>query len=148
MKNTTTTKVTKKDYLNSLITMIAAVEIANIDGDFDFEGLKAFCANEISLLDKKAAKAKEAAAIKKAEKDELCEAVEAVLTNEYQTREEVASQIEGDDVTVAKVGYRLSKLVSMNIAEKGEVTVPGAEGQKARKLTAYRLAGSIDEIMD
>ena len=69
---TTTTKITKKDNLNSLIALIAAAQVANIDGDFDFATLSAFCANEIGLLDKKAAKAKENAAAKKTEKDDLC----------------------------------------------------------------------------
>lgn len=141
MKNTAT-KITKKDHLNSLIALIAAAETIDIEGDFDFQALTNFCTNEIGLLEKKASKAKEAAAAKKAEKDELCEAVEAVLTNELQTRDAVANQIEGDDVTIAKVGYRLTKLVEMGVAEKGEITVPATEGQKARKLAAYCLASA------
>lgn len=136
--STTTAKITKKDHLNSLIALISAAQIANVDGEFNFEALTAFCANEITLLDKKAAKAKENAAAKKAEKDELCVAVESVLTDEYQTRDEVASQIEGEDVTLAKIGYRLTKLVNLGVAEKSEVSVPGADG-KARKVVAYRL---------
>ena len=139
MSNTTAPKVTKKSNLNALIALIAAAQVAGVAGDFDFEALTAYCTNEIGLLDKKAAKAKENAAAKKAEKDELCLAVESVLTDEFQTRQEVADQIEGDDVTVAKVGYRLTKLVELGVAEKSEVSVPGAEG-KARKVVAYRLA--------
>lgn len=139
--STTTTKVTKKSNLNSLIALISAAQIAGIAGDFDFDTLAAYCANEINLLDKKAAKAKETAAAKKTEKDELCVAVESVLTDEFQTRQDVANQIEGDDVTVAKVGYRLTKLVELGVAEKGEVAVPGAEG-KARKVVAYRLVNA------
>lgn len=141
MSTTTATKITKKDNLNSLIALITAAQVAGIAGDFDFDALTNFCTNEIGLLDKKAAKAKENAAAKKAEKDELCLAVESVLTSEYQTRNEVAAHIEGDDVTVAKVGYRLTKLVEMGVAEKTEVSAPDAEG-KNRKVVAYRLAGS------
>lgn len=140
MTNTTaTTKVTKKDNLNSLIALVAAAQVAGVAGDFDFAALTAFCTNEIGLLDKKAAKAKENAAAKKTEKDELCLAVESVLTTEFQTRQDIAAQIEGDDVTVAKVGYRLTKLVELGVAEKTEVSVPGADG-KARKVVAYKLA--------
>lgn len=141
--NTNTPKVTKKTHLNSLIALISAAQIAGVDGEFDFAALTAFCENEIGLLDKKAAKAKATAAAKKAEKDELCLAVEATLTEEYQTRDEITAQIEGEDVTVAKVGYRLTKLVELGAAEKTEVSVPGADG-KARKVVAYRLAGSVD----
>lgn len=145
MSNTATTKVTKKSHLNSLIALIAAAEVASLAGDFDFAALTKYCENEIGLLDKKAAKAKENAAAKKTEKDELCVAVEAVLTEEWQTRNEVADHIEGEDVTVAKVGYRLTKLVELGAAEKSEISVPGADG-KNRKVVAYRLAGiaSID----
>lgn len=146
MKNTTTTttKVTKKDHLNDLINLLAqCAEIPDVDfSGYDFNALTGFCQNEIALLEKKASKAKEAAAAKKAEKDELCEAVESVLTDEFQTRDEVTAQIEGEDVTVAKIGYRLTKLVSLGVAEKGEVTIPGSEGQKARKVVAYKLANA------
>ena len=122
MSNTaTTTKVTKKSNLNSLIALISAAQIAGVAGDFDFDALNAYCVNEIGLLDKKAAKAKETAAAKKAEKDELCVAVESVLTADYQTRQDIAAQI----------------------AEKTEVSVPGTDG-KARKVVAYRLAGTVD----
>ena len=136
---TTTVKITKKDNLNSIISLIAMAKAAGIGGDneFDFDALTAFCTNEIGLLDKKAAKAKENAAAKKTEKDELCNVVEAVLTTEFQTRNDIAAKIEGDDVTVAKVGYRLTKLVEMGLAEKTEVSVPGPDG-KARKVVAYR----------
>lgn len=145
MSNTTvaTTKVTKKSNLNSLIALIAAAQVAGVAGDFDFDALNAYCVNEIGLLDKKAAKAKETAAAKKAEKDELCVAVESVLTDEFQTRQDIAAQIEGEDVTVAKVGYRLTKLVELGTAEKAEVSVPGADG-KARKVVAYKLATVAD----
>lgn len=141
MSNTTATKITKKDNLNSLIALIAAAEVAGVAGDFDFSALTAFCTNEISLLDKKAAKAKENAVAKKTEKDELCLAVESVLTDEYQTRNDIAAQIEGEDVTVAKVGYRLTKLVELGVAEKTEVSAPDAEG-KNRKVVAYRLVSA------
>ena len=126
MSNTATTKVTKKSNLNSLIALISAAQIAGVAGDFDFDALNAYCVNEIGLLDKKA------------EKDELCVAVESALTADYQTRQDIAAQIEGDDVTVSKVGYRLTKLVELGAAEKTEISVPGADG-KARKVVAYRL---------
>lgn len=138
----TTTKITKKSNLNSLIALISAAQVAGIAGDFDFDALTAYCANEINLLDKKAAKAKETAAAKKTEKDELCVAIESVLTDEFQTRQDIAAQIEGDDVTVAKVGNRLTKLVTLGVAEKVEQSVPAADG-KARKVMCYRLASVV-----
>ena len=51
------------------------------------------------------------------------------------------ARIEGEDVTVAKVTYRLTQLVKNGEAEKTELTIPGAEGQKARKVQGYKLIG-------
>lgn len=136
----TTTKITKRDRYNTILTLIAAAADAGWEG-YDFEDLTAFAEKEIAQLDKKSAKAKETAAAKKNEKDELCAIVESVLTGDWQTREQVTAQIEGEDVTVAKVGYRLTKLCSMNVAEKTETNV-AAEGEKARKVMVYRLCSA------
>ena len=97
----------------------------------------AFAANEQVLLANKAAKAKAKAAEKKAEGDELRDAVEAVLTDEFQTIADIAAQVEGEDVTVAKVTYRLGALVKAGKAEKAEVKVSG-EGEKVRKVMGYK----------
>ena len=97
-----------------------------------------FCENEIALLDKKAAKAKERAATKKAEADELMEVVAEALSEDFEPIAEIAGRIQGDDVTVAKVQYRLRKLAEAGRAEKSEITIPGGEGVKARKVVGYR----------
>ena len=102
------------------------------------EELKAFAENEIALLDKKAVKAKERAAAKKTEADELTEAVFSAMTEEFEPIAEIASRIEGEDVTVAKVAYRLRKLAEAGRAEKTELTIPGGEGQKSRKVVGYK----------
>ena len=95
-----------------------------------------FCENEIALLDKKAAKAKERAATKKAEADELMEVVAEALSEDFEPIAEIAGRIQGDDVT--KVSYRLRKLAEAGRAEKSEITIPGGEGVKARKVVGYR----------
>ena len=97
-----------------------------------------FCENEIALLDKKAAKAKERAATKKAEADELMEVVAEALSEDFEPIAEIAGRIQGDDVTVAKVQYRLRKLAEAGRAEKSEITIPATEGSKARKVVGYR----------
>ena len=98
--------------------------------------------SEIALLDKKAAKAKETAAKKRAEGDELTDAVRAALSNEQlEPIADIAARIEGEDVTVSKVTYRLTQLVKNGEAEKGEISIPGGEGVKARKIMGYRLIG-------
>lgn len=134
----TNAKITKKDKFAMILDIIAGCDHAEADM------LSEFVTNEIALLDKKSAKAKEAAANKKAEADELTIAVENVLTDEYQTIAEVTACIEGDDVTTAKVAYRLNALVKAGVAEKAEKTIPGSEGVKARKVQSYRIAQVAD----
>ena len=133
------TKLTKKDKFTLIADVIAKAAEAGVAGDVDTAELIAFAKNEIVLLEKKAAKAKETAAAKKAEADALYDVVTQVLTDEYQTIADITAQIDGEDVTAAKVGYRLRKAVENGLAEKDEVSVPGANGGKARKLAAYRL---------
>lgn len=136
----TNAKITKKDKFNMIKDILAN---GTVEGA-DVEMLTAFVENEIDLLEKKAAKAKETAGKKKAEADELTIAVQAALNDEFQTIAEVTDAVEGEDVTTAKVAYRLNALVKAGIAEKAEKTVAGGEGVKSRKVQSYRLA-PIDE---
>ena len=101
-----------------------------------------FCENEIALLDKKAAKAKERQAEKKAAGDELTDAVRAALTDEFTIIADIAAKVAetyGEDATIARVTYRLTQLVKNGEAENGDVKVEGGEGQKTRTIKAYRI---------
>lgn len=132
-------KITKRDHFEAVKAYFEAYDVM-VAEDISSEDVITFCENEIDLLDKKAAKAKERAAVKAKEGDELTAAVEAVLnTDEFQTIADIAAQIEGEDVTIAKVQWRLGQLVKNGVAEKSEVSVPGVDGGKARKLVAYKL---------
>ena len=86
------------------------------------------------ILATKADKAKERAAAKKVEGDELREVVRQVLTEEPQTIDDIVLSIEGDDITKAKVTSRLTQLVKAGIAEKEQVVL-----EDKRKVMAYRL---------
>ena len=107
---------------------------------FDAATVMAFCDKEIASLDAKAAKAKERAAAKKAEADVLMDQVRDALTGEFQTIADIAAAVAevNADATVSKVTYRLTKLVEAGDAEKTDVSVPGVEGGKARKVKAFR----------
>ena len=107
---------------------------------FDAATVMAFCDKEIASLDAKAAKAKERAAAKKAEADVLMDQVRDALTGEFQTIADIAAAVAevNVDATVSKVTYRLTKLVEAGDAEKTDVTVPGVDGAKARKVKAFR----------
>lgn len=108
---------------------------------FDAATVMAFCDKEIASLDAKAAKAKERSAAKKAEADALMGQVEDALTGEFQTIADIAAAVSAvnADTTVSRVTYRLTKLVEAGIAEKTDVSVPGVDGGKARKVKAFRI---------
>lgn len=93
-----------------------------------------FIDKQIALIDSKAEKARARAAEKKENGDELRAVVEQVLTNEYQTIDAIVAQIEGEEITKAKVTARLTALVKAGIAEKDDV-----KDDEGRKLKAYRL---------
>ena len=107
---------------------------------FDAKVVTDFCDKEIASLDSKAAKAKERAAAKKAEADVLMDQVKDALTGEFQTIADIAAAVAevNADATVSKVTYRLTKLVEAGDAEKTDVSVPGVDGGKARKVKAFR----------
>ena len=131
----TTVKVTKRERYESIKALVEAV--GAVEG-IDTDGIVAFCDKEIATLDTRAEKAKERAAEKRAEGDELQAAVLAALTDEPASRQEVTDRIEGEDVTLAKVGYRLTALVKQGLAVKEEIAVTG-EDAKSKKVAGYRL---------
>ena len=128
-------KITKRE-------MFEAIKATFETGDCKFEPavVMAFCDKEIASLDAKAAKAKERAAAKKAEADVLMDQVRDALTGEYATIADIAAAVAevNADATVSKVTYRLTKLVEAGDAEKTDITIPGGEGVKTRKVKAFR----------
>ena len=135
---TSTVKITKRERFETIATMAKEMMNEGI-GDYDFEGIVEFCEAEIEALANRAAKAKERAAAKRAEGDELQVAVLNALTDEPATRQEIFERIDIADTSVAKVGYRLTTLVNLGQAVKSEVTAEGEDG-KTHKYAAYALA--------
>ncbi|MBQ8792896.1 MAG: hypothetical protein IJZ62_04785, partial [Clostridia bacterium] len=93
-------KITKREMYEALINLATTGELVyeTAEGAVTVTGdaLKAFAENEIALLDKKAVKAKERAAQKRAEGDELTDAVRAVMsTEDFEPIAEIAARIEG-----------------------------------------------------
>ena len=131
-------RVTKRDYFEAIIEAMKTGEVK-----MEPEKIIEFCENEITLLDKKAIKAKERAATKKAEADELMDKVYAVLSDtEFMTRNAVMDAL-GDmpeDVSISKIGARLTKLVDGNLIEKSEQTVVNAEGKKSKCMGYRKIA--------
>lgn len=121
-------KLTKKDFYAMLTEIVGATEVEMK------EDLLAFIDKEVNLIDAKAEKAKARAAEKKAEGDALRDAVQAVLTEEYQTINDIANQVEGEEITKAKITARLTSLVKNGLAEKADVKTEDGKTVKAYKL--------------
>lgn len=133
-------KITKREMFEALVAYANAcdMDVEINDTAITSADFVAFATKEIEQLDKKAVKAKERAAAKRAEGDTLLGEVLAVLTGEFQTAAEVAAQIEDEEATVAKVSYRLNALVKDGKAVKEDVKVD-RDGKKAT-LKGYKLA--------
>lgn len=120
-----------------------------VDGD-NIDMLIEFVRAEQAALANKAAKAKAKAAEKKTEIDDLGNAVLGVLNGAPKTRDEVFALVEdfSNDVSVAKVGARLTKLVDAGLIVKSEVKAVTASGKKTTRM-AYSVdnmaAAEVDE---
>lgn len=122
-------KLTKKDYYEILKGIIIGSNVENR------EDLVAFIDKQIEQLDNKATKAKEKAAEKKAEGDELRAVVLSVLTSDFQTIEDIVAQIEGEDITKAKIVARLTQLV-----KNGEAKKEQTKNAENKKVMTYAIA--------
>ena len=129
-------KLTKKQMFEGMIAHFNGEDV-----EIENEAFVEFCQDQIADLDKKAAKAKERAAAKKAEGDELTDLVHSVLTDEYQTIADITVVVAETvpDVSASKITARLTKLFNAGAIEKEQISVEDSEGKK-RKCMAYRLA--------
>ena len=114
--------MTKVEYYEAIMKQLEDQELIN------------FCQKEINSIMKKAETSKARREAKKAELDELKEAVKAVLTHEPQTITEILVNLNDEEVTNSKVVSRLSALVKEGIVTKEEVSKNG------RKLMTYKIA--------
>lgn len=104
--------------------------------DLDVDTVVAWAQKKITQLDNKAVKAKENAAKKKAEGDALTEAILEAVTDEFESIGDIAARIEGEDVSLSKVAYRLNAAFKAGKLEKGELVITGDKGK--RRVVAYR----------
>ena len=117
------TKHTKKNIYQAIINFVESGNFTYGENTVTLEQLKAFAQHEIELLEKKAPPKNKA-------NDELAEVIIEILTDEPQTIREIVDQIEGEDVTPAKVAYRLNAL-----AKQGRIKRIGAT---AAKLVSFK----------
>ena len=131
---TNTVKVTKKDVLSAIATIITEdfkVQVGDVT--VTAEDVNAYIEKTIDQLNAKNEKAKERAAEKKADGDELRAKIEALLTEDFQTGDEITAALNDPEITKAKVIARLTQLVKSEKAIKTTVKVDN------RKIMAYAL---------
>ena len=103
------------------------VENMTFDGDVTAEDVTAFVETTLAQIAAKAEKNKERAAAKRQAGDELRAQVLGFVTEEWQTRDEIAANFEDEDVTPAKVGARLTQLVADGVVVKEKQRVDGKD---------------------
>lgn len=112
-------KVTKRDYYGMLL---------DIEEVKQNKELVEFIEAQIAILERKAEKAKERAAAKKTEPDELRDAVYAQLNDtDYLPIKDIVTAVEANtdiaEITNAKVVARLTQLINNGLAEKTNIKV-------------------------
>lgn len=125
-------KMTKAMWFEEIKAVVEASDYERKDEAVEFID------KQLELIASKAEKARERAAKTKAEGDELREVVRAVLTNEFQTIDDIVAQVAEEGVTKAKVTARLTQLVKAEMAEKDQI-----KADDGRKVMAYRLVAEV-----
>lgn len=137
-------KVTKRDILTAIAALISEESSVQV-GEITVTGtdIADYVSKTIEQLENKATKAKERAAEKRVEGDELRDAIAGVLTSELQTIDEINSAINASsevedtlktEVTKSKITARLTQLVKMGFAYKEQVKT-----SDGRKVMAYAI---------
>ena len=121
-------KLTNKDYYLEIREIVDNSTVENK------EDVLSFIDKVVASIENKAEKAKAKAAEKRANGDELREAVQSVLTDELQTADAILVQLQGEDLTKAKIVARLTQLVKAGIATKEDVKTDDNRTVKAYKL--------------
>lgn len=133
--------MTKKDWYGEIRKIVETSEVVE---DEIKNGALEFIDSQVQALEAKAIKAQADAEKKKAEGDELREAVFKVLTNELQTIEQITDQVaaavEDVEVSKAKVTARLTQLVKLE--KVGKAMVKTEDG---RRVTAYKIVEETEE---
>lgn len=127
-------KKNRRDYFEEIKAIVA-----------EDEDLVAFVDGEIAKIDNRAAKEKEKRAEKRAQGDELQAAVKAYVQGHdgAVTAQVIADEIEGEDVTKAKVTYRATQLV-----KAGEIFKVTVKTEDGRKVVAYTAEAPAEAEAD
>ena len=140
-------KTTTKDIL-TVVKAMAEAQVPDInlgedlvDAEVTAADIVAYCDTTIAQLEAKKEKAAETRAKKAAQADALKDQVLALITSEPKTRDDIFVELGSEDpeLSIAKVGSRLTKLVAEGVIVKEPIKVKNAEGKSVSKM-AYKLA--------
>ena len=140
-------KTRKKDIL-TVVKAMAEAQVPDInlgedlvDAEVTAADIVAYCDTTIAQLEAKKEKAAETRAKKAAQADALKDQVLALITSDPKTRDDIFVELGSEDseLSIAKVGSRLTKLVAEGVIVKEPIKVKNAEGKSVSKM-AYKLA--------
>ena len=135
--------VTKKNVIEALMAMNFVDDVQVGDVIVTPADIKETLEKSLASLENKAVKAKERAAQKKIEGDELRDKIESVLDDDFKTIADIIDAVDVEDLTPAKVSSRVAQLVKLGRVEKEQVKV-----NDNRKVMAYKIATSTDVDVD
>lgn len=119
-------KITKVEKLNMIKEVLIEVE--------GTEMLVEFVDEQIEQIQAKAEKAKQRAAEKRAEGDALRNTIQSLMTNEWQSIDDIFNQIDDEEVTRSKITARLTQLIKAEVIEK-----ESQKSETGNKQMVYRL---------
>ena len=125
-------KRTKRENFEALREIVEGLEMEATEQ----EDMLAFIDKQIETLDKRAEAAVKRAEKKKAESDELTEAIFGMIGDEPITVDDIVANFADEEVTRNKVTARLGKLVKAGRVVKDTVKVEG------KRRMAYSLPGA------
>ena len=130
-------KRTQRDYLVALRGMVEGMDVV---GEVPANEILEFIDKKIAQADAKSVKAKEKAAEKKSAGDTLRAEIEALITDEWKTGDQITAELGKEDVTKPMVVNRLGQLV------KAEVVIKEVRKVGDRKVMCYAVAGTPTDV--
>lgn len=130
-------RMTDKTFYENIVALMTTGEVT-----VDPQEMIDKAQQKIASIERKAERAKERAAEKKAAGDELTEVVKGYLTNEFAVTADITAKVNADsdeEYSKQKIGYRLRQLVEMGVAVADDVVVTKEDGKKST-VKAYKLA--------
>ena len=129
----TTTNVTKTMVLDAIKALIAAdAEITVGDVTVTGTDIQNYCDSTKAQITKKNERARERAAEKRTEGDELTTAIRGVITNDLKSADEITASIAVENATKSKIVARLGQMV-----RAGEIVKEQFKAEDGRRLMGY-----------